>query len=53
MHPGLLDKIPEGSEIDFLEMDLPRFEGTDSMIDKVQPLLFKVEHFFRDLSAEK
>ena len=45
--PHLLDKIPEGAEIEFLETDIPRIE-TEERADKGNPpVLFKVERNFQ------
>jgi hypothetical protein len=47
--PHLLDKIPDGAEIEFLETDLPRIETeerTDTDMEK-PPVIFKVERNFQ------
>ena len=45
--PHLLDKIPDGAEIEFLETDLPRIE-TKERADMEKPsVLFKVERNFQ------
>ena len=44
--PQLLDKIPDGAEIEFLETDLP-WVDTEEQRDKGNPaVLFKVERNF-------
>jgi len=45
--PHLLDKIPDGAEIEFLETDLPRIE-TEKRADMDKPtVLFRVERNFQ------
>jgi hypothetical protein len=45
--PHLLDKIPDGAEIEFLETDLPQIE-TGERVDMEKPqVLFKVERNFQ------
>ena len=45
--PSLLDKIPDGAEIEFLETDLPRIE-TEDRAEKGNPsVIFKVERSFQ------
>jgi hypothetical protein len=39
--PHLLDKIPDGAEIEFLETDLPRIETEERTDIEKQPILFK------------
>jgi hypothetical protein len=47
--PDLLDKIPDGAEIEFLDTDLPRIE-TESRVDMEKPsVLFKVERNFHTI----
>ena len=47
--PDLLNKIPDGAEIEFLETDLPRIE-TESRVDMEKPsVLFKVERNFQTI----
>jgi hypothetical protein len=43
----LLDKIPDGAEIDFLEMDLPRVETEERANMERAKVLFKVERNFQ------
>jgi len=45
--PHLLDKIPDGAEIEFLETDLPRIEAEERSDMEKQPVLFKVERNFQ------
>jgi hypothetical protein len=45
--PHLLDKIPDGAEIEFLETDLPRIE-TEEWTDTEKPsVIFKVARNFQ------
>ena len=45
--PSLLDKIPDGAEIEFLETDLPCIE-TEKRSEKGNPsVIFKVERNFQ------
>ena len=45
--PHLLDKIPDGAEIEFLETDLPRIETEERADMGKSPVLFKVERNFQ------
>jgi hypothetical protein len=45
--PHLLDKIPDGAEIEFLETDLPRIETEERADTGNPPVLFKVERNFQ------
>jgi hypothetical protein len=45
--PHLLDKIPDGAEIEFLETDLPLIETEERPDMEKPPVLFKVEHNFQ------
>jgi hypothetical protein len=45
--PHLLDKIPNGAEIEFLETDLPRIETAECADMEKPPILFKVERNFQ------
>jgi hypothetical protein len=45
--PSLLDKIPNGAEIEFLETDLPRIETEEWAEMEKSPVLFKVERNFQ------
>jgi hypothetical protein len=45
--PNLLDKIPNGAEIEFLETDLPRIETEEWAEMEKPPVLFKVERNFQ------
>jgi hypothetical protein len=45
--PHLLDKIPDGAEIEFLETDLPRIEPEERTDMEKLPVLFKVERNFQ------
>jgi len=48
----MLDKIPDGAEVDFLELDLPMRVSEDSIGDSSRPVLFKVDHTFSEIGAE-
>ncbi len=45
--PHLLDKIPDGAEIEFLDTDLPRIETEERDDTETPPILFKVERSFQ------
>ena len=45
--PHLLDKIPDGAEIEFLETDLPRIETEERANMERTPILFKVGRNFQ------
>lgn len=45
--PHLLDKIPDGAQIEFLETDLPRIETKEQADTGNPPVLFKVERNFQ------
>ena len=45
--PHLLDKIPDGAEIEFLETDLPRIETEERADMERQPVFFKVGRNFQ------
>ena len=45
--PHLLDKIPDGAELEFLETDLPRIETEERANKGEAPVLFKVERNFQ------
>ena len=45
--PHLLDKVPDGAEIEFLETDLPRIETEERKDMEKPPVLFKVERSFQ------
>ena len=45
--PHLIDKIPDGAEIEFLESDLPRIEMEEHAVIEKPPILFKVERNFQ------
>lgn len=45
--PRLLEKIPNGAEIEFLETDLPRIETEERIGERNPSVLFKVERNFQ------
>ena len=45
--PHLLDKIPDGAEIEFLETDLPRIETEERADMEKSPVIFRVERNFQ------
>jgi hypothetical protein len=45
--PRLLDKIPDGAEIEFLETDLPQIEMGERVDMEKPQVLFKVERNFQ------
>jgi len=45
--PHLLDKIPDGSEIEFIETDLPRIEADNRTDTGNSPVFFKIERNFQ------
>ncbi|MBA4391651.1 MAG: hypothetical protein C0399_12055 [Syntrophus sp. (in: bacteria)] len=47
--PNILDIIPDDSEIDFVEADLPRYSQEGPKNEKTKPVMFRVEHTFNPL----
>ncbi|MBU1569849.1 MAG: hypothetical protein KKE00_04900 [Proteobacteria bacterium] len=47
--PHLLDKIPDGAEIEFLETDLPRIESKNQVDMEKPSVFFKVERNFQTI----
>jgi len=45
--PHLLDKIPDGAEIEFLETDFPRIETEERTAVEKPSVLFKVARNFQ------
>ena len=45
--PHLLDKIPDGAEIEFIETDLPQIETDEREDMEKSHVLFKVERNFQ------
>jgi hypothetical protein len=45
--PHLLDKIPNGAEIEFLETDLPRIETEERTNEGNPSVFFKIERNFQ------
>jgi hypothetical protein len=53
-NPDILSAIPDGSEVDFIETDLPRYIVVKNRVeDAVEPVVFRVEHTFHGIVAEK
>ena len=50
-NPGLLEQIPGGAEIEFLEHDLPTPVPSESAKEPCITKIFKVEHIFREISS--
>ena len=48
--PDILSAIPDGSEIDFVEADLPRYSQKNPKNEKTKPVMFRVEHTFNPLT---
>jgi hypothetical protein len=48
--PDILDMIPEGSEIDFVETEQAQSYDLDMPREQDKPVLFKVEHSYRAIS---
>jgi len=44
-HPELIEKLPEGCELEFLDRDFPLIE-TGISVDGVEKAFLKVEHTF-------
>ena len=44
-HPELIEKLPEGCELEFLDKDFPFIE-TKTSVDGVEKAFLKVEHTF-------
>jgi len=47
-----LDKVPNGAEVEFLEIDLPIHISEVPENDSTRSALFKVEHTFREIDNE-
>lgn len=47
--PNILDIIPDNSEIDFVEADLPGYSHKNPKSEKTKPVMFRVEHTFNPL----
>jgi hypothetical protein len=45
--PHLLDKIPDGAEIEFIETDFPRIETENRKDTGNPPVFFKIERNFQ------
>ena len=45
--PHLLDKIPDGAEIEFIDTDLPRIEAEERVGMGSPSVVFKVERNFQ------
>jgi len=48
-NPDLLESIPEGAEVEFLEHDLPQPVEPESGNEPSNAVLFKVERAFREI----
>ena len=48
----MLDKIPDGVEVEFLELDLPMLVSEDALVESSKSVLFKVEHTFKEIATE-
>ena len=44
-HPEMIEKIPDGCELEFLDKDFPILE-TEPSVEQVEKLFLKVEHTF-------
>ena len=44
-HPELIDKLPEGCELEFLDRDFPLIE-TEISVEGAEKAFLKVEHTF-------
>jgi hypothetical protein len=51
--PDLLSNIPDGTEVDFLETDLPMPTSSTTVRKKAKRVMFKVEHTFHSVVADK
>jgi len=45
--PHLLEKIPDGAEIEFLDTDLPRIETEERVVMDSPSVVFRVERNFQ------
>ena len=52
-HPDILRTIPNSSEVDFLETDLPMHVEKAKIKNVAEPVVFRVEHTFHGIVAEK
>jgi hypothetical protein len=44
-HPELIEKLPDGCELEFLDKDLPLFE-TEISLEGTQKAVLRVDHTF-------
>lgn len=45
-HSDMLESIPDGADVEFLEFDYPSYASEDFSGDADGPVFFKVEHSF-------
>ena len=50
-NPDLLESIPEGAEVEFVEHDLPQPVDPESGNEPPKAVLFKVERAFREIKG--
>jgi hypothetical protein len=48
-HPDILEQIPDGAHVEFLDMDLPIEPLRHNEHDNNEAVLFQVEHSFKTL----
>jgi len=48
-HPDMLEQIPDGAHVEFLDMDLPIEPLWHNEHDSSEAVLFQVEHSFKSL----
>jgi len=48
----MLDKVSDGVEVEFLELDLPMHISEVPSDESKKSVLFRVEHSFKDITAE-
>ena len=48
----MLDKVPDGVEVQFLELDLPMHISEVPLGESPKSALFKVEHIFKEIANE-
>jgi hypothetical protein len=47
----MLDKVPDGVDIEFLELDLPMHISEVPSDESTKSVFFKVEHIFKDITT--
>jgi hypothetical protein len=51
-NPGMLDRLPDTADVEFLETDLPISISEEVLPARNQGVLFKVEHSFEEVAQD-